>query len=732
MAGFIRRFGFFPAVEVIQQIEGVDIVDSPPPGSINGVGTGVACVVGEFADVTYGVSVDDNGNVTTKAQPVQIFSAQDMTNKVGGWDETLGEFGGDMGNGFVATRNKKFSALVIVPVNNASSKGIRMWRQLPTNKANNDPTPVVPVQAAQVLAGREFKSGANRARGAARVVFTSLDTRKTGIDGVVVPAGLPAPTQVFTSALGDFVNAGVAEGDAVVLDRSFVGVIATTITDNPLLIGAVTANVVSTDEYPASGFFQIDLEIISYAAKTATSFTGLVRGLFGTAAAAHVLASNVTLLNDANTYRVVSVGGATSLTLERQDGTNFTSTNWFAATALPYRVHQASDADTGANHQLSEEQGYRVPARPLDATIATATLLTPTVIPPVVTRSGADPLSGLTARTTTNAAGLIFVASVQTPNAPNAAAIDALYSTAIDSLLDEKDPGQTVNLLWAARKSTNIASKLKQHVLDASSRALTRTVQISPPLDTVSLATITGDVAPGVGSNRDERVDYSWPGVQTFVPEAVGFSLKGADGLSYTDGVLDVSSDGWLTVVLSNLPPERNPGQVSPPVPGLLAPILNLQRGLTGVLGLNEYIQLRAKGIAAPRIDRAYGPLIQSGVTTSLTSGQKNINRRRVADFIQDSVARSLLAFSKLPLTQNLKDAAVGEVDAFLNGLLSPNNPSASRINAYEIDSKSGNTPTLEAAGIFVIIIRVRTLSTADFIVIQTEIGEGVVIATAA
>jgi hypothetical protein len=146
---------------------------------------------------------------------------------------------------------------------------------------------------------------------------------------------------------------------------------------------------------------------------------------------------------------------------------------------------------------------------------------------------------------------------------------------------------------------------------------------------------------------------------------------------------------------------------------------------------MNEYIQLRARGVAAPRMDRSVGPIFQSGITTSLIAGQKNINRRRMADFIQDSIARRLVQFSKLPLTNQLKDSAVGEVNAFLTELLSPNNPAAQRITAFEVDAKSGNTPNLEAKGIFVIIARVRTLATADFIVLQTEIGEGVTVTAA-
>ena len=129
-----------------------------------------------------------------------------------------------------------------------------------------------------------------------------------------------------------------------------------------------------------------------------------------------------------------------------------------------------------------------------------------------------------------------------------------------------------------------------------------------------------------------------------------------------------------------NLPPERNPGQAAPPVPTLLASVLGLQRGLPAIFGMSEYTQLRASGVAGLRIDRTVGPIFQSGVTTSLVSGQKNINRRRMADFIQDSVAQRLVQFNKLPLTTALKDSVTSEIDTFLNLLKSPSNPPAQRI----------------------------------------------------
>lgn len=60
-----------------------------------------------------------------------------------------------------------------------------------------------------------------------------------------------------------------------------------------LLIGATTATVDATHGYPATGVLHIDDEQISYSGLTPTSFTGLVRGINGTAAAAHVFGSAV-------------------------------------------------------------------------------------------------------------------------------------------------------------------------------------------------------------------------------------------------------------------------------------------------------------------------------------------------------------------------------------------------------------------------------------------------------
>lgn len=664
MSGFIRRFGYVPDNATIMQIEGVVIVDLPPPGSIQGVNTGVVCVAGEFANMQYAVSIDSSGNVTSNPQPVEIFSSLDLLNKVGGWDEYLGAFGATMGSGFVEIRNKLFSRLVCIPVDlvtpaAGTTGAIRIWRQLPTNQSDLIAQPIVPVAPAAVSVSRQFVAGASRCRLASQVTFSSAVAIASGVDGATTTAA-SAVTQTFTSAGASFVTAGVQVGDALVL-----GVIG----------GA---------------------------------------GALGT---------------NANTYRVTAVT-ATTLTVQMLDGSSFVLTT---GTAQPYRVHPASTFDSAgsvAHAALATPAGYNVLARPLDATIAAAASLTPSIVPTAGSATSWDPLSGLAGITHPTVA-LTYDANVHAPNAAANSTIDARYQSAIDALLSDAYPARDINMVVAARKTSTVRAKLKSHVLSAALTGLTRRTQISPAVNQLTLSTVIGDADPGVGANRSDRVDYAWPAVRTSIPEAVGFTIATSDGKTTTDGILDVTADTWLASVESNLSPNLNPAQSQPPVPTVLAPVLAFARG-TPNLGLAEYTTLRTYGVCGMRFDRVSGPGFQSGVTTSLVSGEKNIMRRRMADYIQDSLAQRLNQLCKLPMTQDLQDTIVGEISAFLLELQSPNQPSASKITDYAIDSKGGNTPESLALGIFVVLVSVKLTPTADFIVLNTAIGESVEIRQAA
>ena len=194
-----------------------------------------------------------------------------------------------------------------------------------------------------------------------------------------------------------------------------------------------------------------------------------------------------------------------------------------------------------------------------------------------------------------------------------------------------------------------------------------------------------------------------------------------------------------MATILSKLPPENNPGQSTQEFRsgGLLSFVRKLEDGLTGTgqptaFTLTNYINFKAAGIAALRRDPRLGEFVfQSGVTSvdpTLFPSLVPIKRRRMADFVQDSLATIALRFNKQPQTAERIDSLIGELTDFLDTLLSETNRAQQRIADFSIDATSGNTQQLQGSGIFVIIADVQLLDTLDHIVIQTTIGEGVTI----
>jgi hypothetical protein len=682
MSGFVRRFTNFPPDDVITAIEGINIIDLPPPGSIAGINENVVALVGEFADMTFATGVDSSGVISTSIEPTEIVTGQDLVNKLGGFDFTLGQFGADCGNGMVELRNKSFGRLVVAPVNLASVSGVRLWRQLATNKSATDPTPIIPTAGATVPAPLTFvqtSTPIERLNIAGRVSFSGAEAYAVATDGSTTTAS-SAATQTLTSASGAFTTVARSDGK----------------------VGVEVGDIV-------------------------------VLGVIGGAGA---------LGTNASTYRVTAVPSATTLTLQTLDGANFVLTT---GSAQPYRIHPGPAADSfgsGATSVMSNQGSFTVPVRPLtngagtgasnvDGTWTVSTAITPLVAPPSGSATTWDVLSGLAGKVGPTTA-IPYTAALQAPNAAQSAALDAAYSAALDALLFDNVPASEVAHVWCARKSATIRSLIRSHVLKASANGVGRTCSISPSLNlniVTALTTVTGDADPGVGANRDERVFDHWPPVKTFVPEAVGQFVKRGDGTTGTDGIIDTTGDGWMSAIMGNLAPERNPGEFSETTKKVLAPVLGYATNVPN-LDINAFKLLRLRGISGIRMDKTVGPIFQSGVTTSSISGQKNINRRKMADFIEDSMASAFKPFSKLPLSDQLKDAVMGQADDFLGDLLSPDNKARQRINGYLLDDKSGNTPSSEAKGIFVLIVKVRTTPTADFIVLQFSVGEGVVVSS--
>ncbi len=596
---FVRRFSSFPSTSVISQIEGVVIVDATPPAPIEGVNTGVVGVVGEFADMTYAVSVDGSGNVTTKAQPVEVTSAQDMVNRVGGWDDTLGDFGGDDGNGFAMVDGKRFSRLVLCPVNLASPKAVRLWRELPTN--TDTANPVVPMQVGFVPAGSEFvvSAGGNRVKLGKSVTFTADLPITTGTNGQQGDNSGPSAQGVFTAAGQKFITLGVQAGDALVLGK----------------VGG--------------------------------------SGVPGT-------------------YRITSVNSETELSVEALDGSSFT---WASLGSLPFRIHPARSFDTGVSVR-SSVTGFSLPARPLDASIAPDVELLAKVPAAAATATTWQALTGLRMATQSGVGnGLAYDADVQAANPVTTSDLRALYTACFDALLIDSTPARDISMLVSARTDSQIRAAMKTHVLTASSQGRGRMAVVAPSVDVVEKDAVLSDSGDGVGVTRDERVIYCWPAVRNSVSGANNSRIKLADGTYATDGILDCRADIYMASILSNLNAERNPGQATDPVPLCLAPVLAFQSGLpVDGYSMTDYIQFRQNGIAAIRFDRANTKTFQSGITSSQVSGQKNINRRRMADEIQDSLAAIYEKFSKLPLTgalrKNFSAPMVGQQNVLATYLL--------------------------------------------------------------
>ncbi len=271
---FIRRFSSFPSTQTISQIEGVVIVDALPPSPLAGVSTGVVGAIGEFADMTYAVNVSGVGAVTTKPQSVEVTSAQDMASFFGGFDATIGDFGGDDGNGFAMLDGKRFSRLVICPVNLASSKGVRVWRSLPTNNANaQSKTPILP---GTVAAGTEFRFGTDRVKLAKTVNFAADLAFASGTTGQQ-NANSGTTQAVFQVATVDFVASGVKVGDALVVGVEGSGVGAPG-TYRIISVAATTVTVEALDGAVFTWTVQADLPWRIHPGRTIDSTPGYLHG----------------------------------------------------------------------------------------------------------------------------------------------------------------------------------------------------------------------------------------------------------------------------------------------------------------------------------------------------------------------------------------------------------------------------------------------------------------------
>lgn len=209
----------------------------------------------------------------------------------------------------------------------------------------------------------------------------------------------------------------------------------------------------------------------------------------------------------------------------------------------------------------------------------------------------------------------------------------------------------------------------------------------------------------------DGRVIYAWPYVQTRIDGALEWTPPAA----------------WVASVFT---------QVSPHVALSYTSNAKYLGGITDLKykeSRNGFIALDAAGICSLELDNDIGFLIKNAVTTQIVnSSKKTILRRRMADFLQDSIAFYLKNFQNDVNSKEKRTevkSAILDFDARLvrDGVV----PGAEDVKdgaPLLVDTESLNTDSVVASGMFKILYKRRIFSSMRYIVLTAEIGESVVV----
>lgn len=174
----------------------------------------------------------------------------------------------------------------------------------------------------------------------------------------------------------------------------------------------------------------------------------------------------------------------------------------------------------------------------------------------------------------------------------------------------------------------------------------------------------------------------------------------------------------WMTSILS-----QNDVDVHPGAQAAAAQTAGVRRLTAESLNRNDLILLRNAGICTlEKLPENF--LFRSGITTSLTTGLTEISRRRSADFLQLSAASRLRFFVKQKNTIEVRSQMAGELVAFSQSL----KDQGRIVEEFEIDQESVNTDSQRGQGIEKLLWRVRLIGHILHLVLETEIGTGVVI----
>jgi hypothetical protein len=734
--GFLRYFTSDPGDDVLLAIEGVSIIDQTPPQQTAGSGTGVVCMVAELEDGAFN-------------EPTEVVSGNDFLSNWGGFGYTYNGVQAQNpcarvrkadsavipeywnGNGAVAVNGKVFFRLLVTRVDTsvgtvnltrcASITGQAKFTYALTSGEHLDTVAAAPVVTTFTGAvASHTSSGATYAVNPGDWVKLSYDGGPTfqvnflsGDDtqgGVIARINLYAGFAFAATATGQFSLTGRVAGLA-----GRVQVVAFSSGGVGTALGLTVAT------YNGSGNVQ-NIAKVTF---------GELQSLVETAD------PNITVEQLADgSPRMVNTGVPGTGTLEVATTT----------TALDFGF------PLGVTDSAATGNAGTIPAGTLlsDGTHQWVTMQTIQVSSIVQTgnaMSGPGPYTVPIRHATDDGTGVGVMAGaideivnpiqldgfVVINLAPTTAALtenqlDNAYLTALDSTIDINSVASLTNIIFSARQSDAVRQGVKNNVITATAQGMSgRVGTVRPPLGTLAATAESLIAEPGVGATASDRVIYNYPGTSTRMAGIAQLGLSGGAGFT-ADGVIDVGSDSWCAAFMSILEPEENPGQD----PSIIAPWMGNALGLESSpnaqnLQMQDYINMKAVGICGARYNG--GTLFfQSGVTSvnpTLYPSLVNIARRRMADFLQDSIAVICEPFVKQLSKKSRRDALKNQIIAFYEGLLGRTNENLRRISGYTVND-SPTTPAMLSRGLYRIISNARTLASLDDIALMSTVGENV------
>jgi hypothetical protein len=279
-------------------------------------------------------------------------------------------------------------------------------------------------------------------------------------------------------------------------------------------------------------------------------------------------------------------------------------------------------------------------------------------------------------------------------------ASDADYQAAIDKCQVER----AGNFIFLDVYSAARRASLKQHAADMPDKMV-----ILAGDESQSVSAVITDVA--TYRDVDGRIIYAFPWIKS--------TIDGIDTF--------VSPASFYASVLSQTAPNIDPAYAKN------SQYLSGVSGLKIALNRTNYINLKDAGVSAFEIDEDIGAKIKSGIVTQISDSSKiMVFRRRMADYLTDSVARFLKNYQNAPNTKENRTAVKAAMLSFIEsqeqaGILPKDSEVQSGL-AKLVDTESLNTNDSIAAGFFKILWKQRIFSSMRFIVIQAEIGESVVV----